>query len=214
MQKFTRMLVACSAILFSIQAFSQDITDTRKKTESFKRLQPANIRSEVASFTFGGITESAQAPALQKISPTILSRDSLVIAGDGIYAKVSLASFNPKGHKIQYDDEAEKIPIRIDRKTYYGDYGKMPVTSVQSIILTINGDTVHIPQEAYSDLMNMKFSYLNSGAERTNDGIFISKDHKRIYLYLFSKGNTSSYEVTFIIQDKSYLKRVLDYDLL
>lgn len=206
--------VILSGILFQ-SAFvnAQEITDTRRKTESFAKLHPADIRSEVAFFTFGGITESANAPKLNKIIPTTVTRDSLIIDGNGIYAKVVLEPFDPKAHKIIYDDD-EKTPIKIDRKAYYGDYGKMPVKSIGSILMIIQGDTVAIPEAAYADLKNMRFTYILGGAEKTSDGVFISKDGKRTYLYLFSKNNSGNYEVTYIFQDKQYLKRVLDYDFL
>lgn len=205
-------LLCFGMMLLMFQCFGQEITDTRRKTESFKRLQPADIRSDVASFTYGGITESAQAPELEKISPTIIKNDSMVIEGNGIYAKVLLAPFDPKVHKLTFDDD-EKTPIKIDRKTYYGDYGKMPRTEVSFISMVIGGDTVEVPSYAYSDLKNMHFSYIDKGIERTGDAVFKSKDGKKVYLYLFSKDNTGSYEVTFIFLDKKYFRRVLDYGL-
>lgn len=204
---------AALLVMSSCQSFAQDITDTRRKTESFKRLQPANIRAEVAAFTFGGIRESAQAPALKKINPSIIERDSMVISGDGIYAKIKLAPFDPKAHKIYYDED-DKTPIKIDRRPYYGDYGTMPVTSIASVLMVINGDTVAIPPTAYSDLKNMHFKYFAKGEERTGDGVYVSKDGRNVYLYLFSQNKKGNYEVTYIFTDKHYLRRVLDYDFL
>lgn len=213
-RKFFFKGILFSAIIFiGKESLAQEITDTRRKTESFKRLQPADIRADVASFTYGGITESAQAPVLEKISPTIIKKDSIVIEGNGIYAKVSLEPFDPKVHKLMFDDD-EKTPIKIDRKTYYGDYGKMPRTEVSFVLMVIDGDTVDVPSYAYSDLKNMHFSYIDKGVERTGDAVFKSKDGKKVYLYLFSKDNTGSYEVTWIFLDKKYFRRVLDYSFL
>ena len=80
--------------------------------------------------------------------------------------------------------------------------------------MIIDNDTVLIPPIAYSDLFNLNFTYSDKGVERTTDAIYISKDRHNVYLYLFSRDNTGSYEVTWIIQDKKYLRRVLDYDLM
>lgn len=214
MKYLSQVILTLTFTTACLSSFSQDITDTRRKTESFKKLHPPEVRADVASFTFAGISESAQAPELKKISPDIITADSMVIRGDGLYARVLLEPFDPKAHKIIYDDEAEKIPIKIDRRTYYGDYGSMPRTTVGSIIFVDGGDTIPIPPAAYSDLMNMHFGYMSSGVARTRNGLFISKDGKRKYLYLFSRGSRSGYEVTFIFQDKQYLRRVIDYDLL
>jgi hypothetical protein len=208
-----KSVFALCVFCFSIQCYSQGITDTRKKTESFHRLQPPNIRAEVASFTFGGIRESAQAPQLKRINPTIITRDSLVIEGEGIYAKVRLEPFDSKSHKIVYDDD-EKTPIKIDRRPYYGDYGTMPRTSIASIIVVIDGDTAAIPPTAYSDLKNMQFKYFDKGQELTADAVFVSKNGQDVYLYLFSQNKKGNYEVTYIFSNKRYYRRVLDYDFL
>lgn len=191
--------------------FAQDFTDTRRQTESFVRLRQPEIRADVAHFAFKGISESANAPVLNKVSPTAVTKDSLVIEGHGIYAKVLLESFDPNAHKLTYD---EKTLTRIDRRTYYGNYGSVPKTSISNILLIINGDTTVIPPSAYSDLHNMNFAYVDKGVERTRDAVFVSKDGNRVYLYLFSSDNKGSYEVTFIISDGKYYRRVLDYGFL
>jgi hypothetical protein len=41
--------------------------------------------------------------------------------------------------------------------------------------------------------------------------IFISPDKKRIYIYSTHSDGAGAYEVTWIIQDKKYLRRVVDY---
>ena len=83
-----------------------------------------------------------------------------------------------------------------------------------SISMIINRDTVAIPAIAYTDLCNLEFTYTDKGVERTTDAVYKSKDGHRVYLYLFCKDNTGSYEVTWIIQDKKYMRRVLDYGFM
>ncbi len=146
-------------------------------------MQPPNIREEVASFTFGGIRESAQAPQLKRINPTIITRDSLVIEGEGIYAKVRLEPFDSKSHKIVYDDD-EKTPIKIDRRPYYGDYGTMPRTSIASIIVVIDGDTAAIPPTAYSDLKNMQFKYFDK-ARSSQPTLFLCQKTGKMFTFIF-----------------------------
>ncbi len=192
-------------------ARAQDITDTRRHTESFVRLGPPDVRADVAFFAFKGISESANAPVLKKVGPSIVTQDSITMEGHGIYAKIRLALFDPKSHKLSFD---EKTLTRIDRRTYYGNYGSVPRTYIASILLVINGDTINIPPTAYSDLFNMNFAYMDKGVERTRDGVFVSKDGNKVYLYLFSKDNTGSYEATFIIIGGKYYRRVLDYGFL
>lgn len=210
---FIKFILVLGLTLFTFQLFSQEITDTRRDRESFRKFRIPELRTDLASFTFGGITESTLAPKLKKISPAIITKDSLVIEGDGIFAKVLLKPFDPSAHRINYDFD-EKTPIRIDKRAYYGDYGIMPLSSVASITMVVDGDTIDIPQMAYSDLMNMNFTYVSNGTKLTADAVYISKDGKNIYLYLFSNNRKGNYEVTYIISDKKYLRRVLDYDFL
>ena len=211
MHSFTHWFLIFTLVSSGKIAVGQDYTDTRRQTESFVRLQPRDVRADVAYFAFKGISESANAPVLKRVAPAIVSNDSLVIEGHGIYAKVNLAPFDAKAHKLTYD---EKTLTRIDRRTYYGNYGSMPKTSIASILLVINGDTISIPPSAYSDLHNMNFAYMDKGVARTRDGVFVSNDGNKVYLYLFSKDNTGSYEATFIIIGGKYFRRVLDYGFL
>ena len=188
-----------------------DYQDTRKKNESFARLQPPVLRSEVATFTLSGISESVGALPLAKINYTNFGNDFMDFEGDGIKVSVQVSPFESTKHKLQFD---EKYLIKIDKRPYYGNYGNMPLTTISNITMTVNGDTVVIPEFAYNDLHNINFDYTTKGVKRTTNGVFRSKDGHRIYIYLFSKDNTGSYEVTWIIQDKKYLRRVLDYGFM
>jgi hypothetical protein len=214
MRNFLKILPLLIPVwLFSLEGSAQDddMPDVRRKTESFERFHIAGIRADVATFALAGISESVGALPLQKINYTSLTRDSIVFEGDGIKAKVKIALFDPAKHKLTMD---EKYLVRIDRKPYYGNYSKIPATAVSEVSMIIGGDTVVIPPAAYNDLYNLQFTYSDKGVERTTDAVFKSKDGHRVYLYLFCKDNTGSYEVTWIIQEKKYLRRVLDYGFM
>lgn len=202
-------LLSLSSATTFVQA--QDFTDTRRKTESFAKLQPAEVRADVAFFSFGGIDESAQAHQLTQYAATLVSTDSLVIQQGGVYAKVKLAPFEAAKHKLTYD---ESTLIRIDKKPYFGNYGRVPKKEIASILLIVGGDTLTVPPTAYQDLYNLNFQYTDKGVERTGDAVYISKDKKRIYLYLFNQDRTGNYEVTWIFVNNQYYRRVLDYDFL
>ena len=192
-------------------AQNDDMPDSRKKTESFERFHVRDIRAELATFTIAGISESVSAVPLNKISYTGLANDSILFEGEGIKAKVKIAAFDPAKHKLSFDD---KYLVRIDRKPYYGDYGNTPKTGISDVSVIIDNDIVLIPPAAYSDLFNLHFTYSDQGVERTRDAVYKSRDGHIIYLYIFSKDEKGSYEVTWIIQDKQYLRRVLDYGLM
>ncbi len=212
----TMKIITAWAILAAIsfptfcKAQNGDMPDTRRKTESFARFHYPAIRADLATFTLAGAGESVGAIPLQKIEYTSLTNNSITFNGDGIKAIVMIGPFNPAKHKLYYD---EKYLIRIDRRPYYGDYGKVPKTYISEVMVIVANDTLFIPPFAYSDLYNLHFTYSDKGVERTTDAVYLSKDGHYIYLYLFCKNNSGSYEVTWIIQDKKYLRRVLDYGL-
>ncbi len=202
------LLFYCSPII--AQRF-YEYQDTRKKNESFAKFPKIQTRTDLATFTLSGIGDAVGNEELKKIPFTNFGSDYMNFAGDNITAHIQLSTFDAAKHKLDYD---EKYLIRIDRKTYYGDYGKLPHTFISNIILTINGDSIAIPPQAYVDLYNVNLTYTDKGAQRSRNGIYKSKDGHRIYLYLFCKDATGSYEVTWIIQDKIYLRRVLDYGFM
>jgi hypothetical protein len=214
MKRTKQAMTFAIAIFFAAQVFAQsdDIPDSRRKTESFERFRTRDIKAELATFTLAGIGEGAPTTPLEKVTYTSLGNDSIVFEGKGIKAKVTTAPFDPAKHKLSYD---EKYLVRIDRKPYYGgDFGKVPKTRISNVMLIIRGDTIDIPPTAYSDLFNLNFTYLDKGVERTTDAVYISGVGQRVYVYLFSRNSKGSYEVTWIIQDRRYLRRILDYDLL
>ena len=185
--------------------------DTRKKNEFFVRLPKAEIRSDLATFTLSGIDEGVGKEELKKIPFANFNADYMNFEGDDIKASVRLSPFDAAKHKLDYD---EKYLIRIDKKPYYGNYGNIPKTYISKLVMTIGGDTVIFPPTAFFDLYNLNLTYTDKGTLRSRNGVYKSADGHRVYLYLFCKDATGSYEVTWIIQDKKYLRRVLDYGFM
>jgi len=184
--------------------------DTRKRNETFARLPP-DLKAELSTFTFSGIDVGIKKLPLTKISYKSFGPDFMSFEAPDIKALIKTAPFEPSKHRLDYD---EGYLIRIDRKTYYGDFSVVPKTYIRNITIVIGKDTVAIPPAAYADLYNLNFAYSDKGTDRTTNGIYRSANPHRLYLYLFCKDNTGSYEVTWIIQDKKYLRRVLDYGFM
>ncbi len=191
--------------------------DTRKKNEGFAKLAPV-VKDDLATFTFAGIDQSVGKAQLRKISFSSFGNDFMTFkdedvtaAGENINATITILPFNPAGYKLDYD---EQYLIRINKKPYYGNYGTMPKTFIKKVSVIIGKDTVAIPPLAYADLYNLNFTYADKATQRSINSIYVSKDKHRIYLYLFCKDATGSYEVTWIIQDKIYQRRVLDYGFM
>lgn len=209
-----KTFLLAAAILTGLICAAQknyEYTDTRKKTESFAKIQQKDIRADLAVFTLAGISESIGKADLKKIPFTSFGPDSMTFRGDNIRATVTTDIFDPSRHKLDYD---EKYLIKIDKKPYYGGYGTIPKKYISKINMIIGSDSIAIPPAAYFDLYNLNLAYMDKGIQRTANGIYRSKDGRKIYLYFLCKDATGSYEVTWVIQDKKYLRRVLDYGFM
>jgi len=90
----------------------------------------------------------------------------------------------------------------------------VPKTYIQNITVIVDKDTVAIPPTAYSDLYNPIFSVNERGVQKTNNKVLLSGDGRKIYIYMLKPETGGSYEVTWVIQDKKYLKRVVDFGFL
>ena len=214
-----KKILAATLFLYSFSSIAQEIQkpkknyeyqDTRKKTESFAKL-PADLKAELSTFTFSGIDVGIKKDPLPQVSYSSFGNDFMTFEAPDIKATIATAPFESSKHKIDYD---EGYPIRIDRKPYYGGYGTMPKKQINSITIIMGKDTVAIPPAAYADLYNLNFAYADKGTQRTTNGIYRSANPHRLYLYLFCKDNTGSYEVTWIIYDKKFVRRVLDYGFM
>lgn len=203
-------------LLFSIALSSaglaqkpEDYPDYRTKKESFSKLSDKALRADLGSFSIGGIEESLNKKPLKKISPTTYRENFIQFKSDEVEVSVTLEPFKEEGKKFQKMDDHI---LKINGKPYYGCYWKLPETAIKSVLVKLGKDTIVIPPQAYADLYDMHFSYRDkAGTERTANGVFFSADGSNMYIYLLSRDPKESYEVTWIIQNKQYLRRVMDW---
>ena len=125
---------------------------------------------------------------------------------------INAEPFVPAKHKLFYYDK--KYLLRIDNKAFFGDYGKVPKTAIANVTVVIGGDTIAIPREAYADLFNPVFTYNEAGVNKSHNSVYLSADGKKIYIYMLKPETGGSYEVTWVIQDKKYVRRVVDFGFL
>lgn len=205
-----KAILSTLALFAALNLSAQDeMPDYRNNKESFKRVPDKTLKADLGVFTVGGIEESIGKLPLRKISPQKYTANSMSFSNDQVSVTVTLGDFSEEGKKITRIDEHV---VKINGKPFYGNYGKLPETIIQSVLVLIGKDTVTIPPAAYADLYNLNFTYHDkSGTERTANGVFFSADNKRMYIYLLSRDKTGSYEVTWVIQNGQYLRRVVDY---
>jgi hypothetical protein len=74
-------------------------------------------------------------------------------------------------------------------------------------------DTVVVPPAAYTDLYEPHFYYTNEkGNKKTYCAVYVSADKRNYYIYMLNGEGAGRYEVTWVIQDKHYLRRVVDWN--
>ncbi len=158
-----------------------------------------------------GIDESITKLPLKSVPVKAYGSNYMTWSNDQIQVTIKTGVFDPGKHKIMLE---EKHVVKVDGKPYYGNYGEMPRVTIESITVMMGKDTVVIPPTAYFDLYEPSFFYQDKdGSSKTRNGVFVSTDGRSIYIYLLNtayKGN----EYTWVIQDKKYLRRVVDFDVL
>jgi hypothetical protein len=204
--------IICMLTCFVVIA-QDDTPDGRSKKDNFSKMREKDLRSDIAAFAMAGIDESVGKLPLKSIPMTDYGNNFMKFEGNNVSVTVKAGMFNPAKHKLSYYEE--KFLIKINGKPYYGNYGKVPKTTIEYVSVLVGKDTVSIPPIAYFDLYNPSFIYKDaSGTERTLNSVYFSPDKRTMYIYMLNKEDKGSYEVTWIIQDKKYLRRVVDFNLL
>ena len=204
------LLLACHSLMSTAQEL--DFRDYRTKKESFTKIPEKDVRADIASFAIGGIDESIGKLPLPKIGVSKYEHNFMTFEGSNIKVVITTGRFDPAKHKITRDEEHV---VKIDNRPYYGYYGQMPNNHITAVTILVDKDTVPIPPTAYTDLCNVSFTYRdNSGTERSNNAVYLSKDNRKMYVYLLNKDGKGGYEATWVIQDKKFVRRVLDYGVI
>jgi hypothetical protein len=203
-----------AAVSIAGKAQDDDMPDYRSKKDSYTKMAEKDVKNDLATFTMTGIDESVGKTPLVRIPVTDYGNNFVRFEGNNIKVEIKSSPFFPTQHKLDYADEKNKYLVKIDKKAYYGNYGITPATQIGSINVIVDKDTVGIPPTAYFDLYNPQFTYSEGSNQRSFDGVFLSPDKRNIYIYMLNRDTNGGYEVTWVIQDKKYLRRVVDYGFL
>lgn len=188
-----------------------DFPDFRNKKDNFAKISDKDIRADVASFALAGVDESIGKAPLAAVPVVDYGPNFIKYNNDNIQVTIKTGIFFPSRHKLMMQ---EGHLLRIDGKPYYGGViGEPPHTTIESITVLVGKDTVAIPPAAYFDLFDPKFSFRQNGETRSRNGVFLSGDKHTFYIYLLNVDNKGT-EYTFVIRDKQYLRRVVDWGFL
>ena len=202
-------IIFCSIIHFSF-AQDDDIPDYRSKKDNFLKMQEKDIRADLSQFTFGGIGESLTKHKLDALPLIGAQDDAIIFAGDTASVQITTGSFDPTKHKVTWYDD--KYAVKLDNHPFWGTENKVPKHTITSVVAIIGLDTVVVPPAAFIDLYEPHLYYTDAkGSKKTYCNVFMSADRRKYYIYMVNGEGTGRYEVTWVIQDKQYLRRVIDW---
>ena len=207
------LALASVSLITGISAAAQDLDypDYRSKKDNFSKINDKDIRNDLASFVMAGLDESIGKAQLKTLPVKDYGTYFMTFEDGNIQVTIKTGVFFPTKHKMMY---MEKHLVRIDGKPYYGgNYGEPPRATIEAITVVIGKDTVSIPSTAFFDLYDPKFSFNQSGSTRTRNGVYLSNDRHTFYIYMLNIENGGS-EYTWVIRDKQYLRRVVDFGFL
>lgn len=213
MRKLPFYLLLALAPLAGLKAKAQDLDfpDFRNKKDNFSKIQDKDVRADVASFALAGVDESIGKAQLKTVPVTDYGNNYMTFDDGNIHITIRTGVFFASKHKMMY---TEKHLVRIDNHPYYGGtYGEPPQVTIESITVVVGKDTVAIPPAAYSDLFDPQFSFNQAGSTRSRNGVFISNDKHTFYIYMLNINGGGS-EFTWVIRDKAFLRRVVDFGFL
>ncbi len=208
--KISALLIAC-AFFLSAGAQDYEIPDYRSKRESFLKTPDKVLRADLASFTIGGIDESFAKLPLTSLPVKSADKNSIMLANDTLQVIIESGLFDRSKYKVQFYET--KYLVKVNGKAFYGTKNDVPATIINNIMVIAGGDTIQIPPPAYADLFEPNFYYEDSRTAQTKShtAVYLSPDNKRIYIYMINGSGEGRYEVTWVIQDKTYLRRIVDY---
>jgi hypothetical protein len=206
-----KFIITVTCCLFVYFSFAQDdIPDYRSKKDNFTKMQEIDVRADLAQFTFAGISESLTKHALEKVPEKNVDNNKITFANDTCSFVITTGGFDATKHKVTWFDE--KYAVKLDNKPFWGTENTVPKSSIASIVAVIGLDTVAIPQAAYADLYEPHLFFKDAkGSNKSYCNVYVSPDHRKFYIYMLNGDGAGRYEVTWVIQDKHYLRRVVDW---
>ena len=201
--------LTCSTLTAAAQTV-QDFPDYRPKRDNLSKTPDPVIKHDLIFFTLAGLDQRVGQPQATSLPVTAFGSDYVTFGQDQLRIIIKSTPFVAGKRKMGYID---KHLVRIDNKPYFGNYGLMPTTAIQSVTLIDGKDTVQVPPAAFADLYEPQFMYADGTGSKTHDGVYRSPDNHTIYVYMLNKEVNGYYEVTWVIRDHQYVRRVVDTDI-
>lgn len=130
--------------------------------------------------------------------------------GEYCSIRIKIGSFNPSEHQVKKHPERKAVIEEIDGQTPYGAFYMLPETEIQEVKISIDGNEIKIPKEAYSnfyDLYTCEGYHFHRKIEA-----YSSISGEYIYLYIYGGNAADAYFTKLIFDKEKYISKIVaDY---
>jgi hypothetical protein len=198
MKVYSILIIFSFAFLINTKA--QLDVDSYQDKWSIQKLKNPILKREIKLFIEDTrIKDFSKQNLLNEIPMTDHNSSSITFSYKDLTIKIEIDTFIAINHKLKYSKLDDNFLIEIDGKPFWGTDGGIPRKIIKSVICKFGNKKISIPLKEYADLFEPNL----------NGEVYISKDKKRIYIYMMNSDAAGSYEVTWIIQDNKYMRRVI-----
>ena len=191
-------------------AQDDDIPDYRSKRDNFSKMMQKDVRADLAQFTFAGISESLEKHKLEQIPSTEIKNDEIIFSNDTMSVKITTGGFDATKHKVTWFDD--KYAVKLDNHAFWGTENKVPRTTIASVVAVMGLDTLLCHQQHMQIYMNRTYILkMQKEMQKLIAMCMFRQTIVKLYIYMLNGEGTGRYEVTWIIEDKHYLRRVVDW---
>jgi hypothetical protein len=184
--------------------------------EGFHNISDQTIQSEIAFFNIAvDLQHKPDTFIRTKVNeiPLKACSDSTAKFSDGdIEVQIASKPFHPSDHDITYVDNTKRVG-QIDHDQFWGTDQTMPTREIAFVKCRIAKEEITLPTRAITGLYQPNFctkykDHIQSSISHCK--VFQSQDKTRIYIYMVNSDGGGGYEVTWVIENRHYLMRVVD----
>jgi hypothetical protein len=191
--------------------------------ESLMYVDDSIVKKEVAFFSIVGRYTLKPKPyaksQVNEIKVSNFTDSSSTFSTKEFTIYLSSTKFDTAGHRIMQDSTDWPL-LEIDSVLSFGTFTNIPKSKIKSVEYIFNNQRISLPERAIAGVYEPNFAFYNNKGERLKSlteypqtalcKVFQSLDKKRIYIHMQNSDAMSAYEITWVIQNNKYLRRIID----
>lgn len=219
--KELKKTLLCGCIIFQNITFAQKplAVVMKDRSDSFEKFCEGKIKEEVSFITISGgkyeTRDSLISKHLVLFETHNYTDTSLELRHNNTKIKIFRRAFDTSGvHMTVMNGGGYKNYLAyIRNKPFWGTDGGFPKTCLQKVSVNFGDCKVAVPDSAITDLFEPNLCYYSGSMKNPYclTSAYYSQDKSRLYIYMLNGDGAGGYEVTFVFENKRYIRRVVDY---